>query len=755
MSLILKKIELSNIRSHQYVNFEPSENGITALSGPNGSGKSTIFDSIAWALYGTKPQGVSRAAAIIRHGTDLSKEKCYAKIWLQLGDTIMRVERKIVSKTGSVECEIWEKGAGQSEYTLQAGPSVSHAEPYIKKRLKMDEKGFLAAVLVQQKQVDQLISAGAKERAEVIEKLTGISSITAALTEARQQHNSVKKTLKNYDFDENALKNLEEQEAKIREELAKKTAKRDELKEKGIAVDAELKESIAKLRREEEIANQLEEARSDVAALKATIEALQGELQRTSAMKDEKKKSLDSFSAGVDLQKFSQELNEKRTNLRRGEARVQHLNDEMARLRDEISTSKAISEKTKIESAEKAQENLEKIASRLGDGDNIMRQLREEIAAAKGNIATIESAIDVISAGNGSCPTCLQHVDNVTAAVESLHGEAQNLLKKSRSAEEQLNKAQENHDKLSENQRKMAAVLEALQRAQGADEKIVEMNSEAGTIGAANTALEKEVETLEKSYAKAKMAADIKGEYDILLASAKEISDQVEAKRALLNGKEEMIKGSKSLGAAALASLRKKTQELSERRNESIVKFSEIKEECSLLASDLKYTLEGVEAASKEADKYSELMRSVEASGNTVAVLEEFREERINNSVPIVSAYASDLLSRFTDGKFTQLKLDKKFNTTVALANGVERSVGLLSGGELSSAAIALRLAISLLLNSGSANTMLGLDEVLVSQDAERSELILTTIRDLFQGQLIIISHGPNTNEIADRVITL
>ena len=138
-----------------------------------------------------------------------------------------------------------------------------------------------------------------------------------------------------------------------------------------------------------------------------------------------------------------------------------------------------------------------------------------------------------------------------------------------------------------------------------------------------------------------------------------------------------------------------------------------------------------------------------------MAVLEEFREERIKTSLPIVSAYASDLLSRFTDGKFTQLKLDKKFNASVSLANGVERPVGLLSGGELSSAAIALRLAISLLLNSGSSSTMLGLDEVLVSQDAERSELILTTIRDIFQGQLVIISHGPNTNEIADKVIEL
>lgn len=755
MSLLLKKIELSNIRSHHYVNFEPSPNGITALSGPNGSGKSTIFDSMAWALYGTKPQGVSRAASIIRHGTDLSKEKCFARIWLQLGTSTIKVERRIVNKTGAVECELWEKAAGESDYTLMAGPSVSHAEPAIKKRLKLDEKGFLAAVLVQQKQVDQLISAGPKERAEVIEKLTGISSITAALTEARQHHNSLKKTLQGYTYQDNLVESIEKQVDSMEQDLEKRESKRDKLREQGSKIAQEMKEVVEKLRAEEATVKTIEAARGEHSTLEATITAQEGELKRATAMKDEKKKSLDTFSAGVNLREFEGELRGKRGELRNLEVTAQRATEAVSQAKESRERSQAIMEKAKVKDAAAATASLEKLAASLERGEEKRSKLLQEKAAAQGSISKLNSAISIIDEGDGHCPTCLQRVSDVAAAVASLRQEIATLEQRITSIDEELGEVDEQLSKVRESQRRGQMVLDAILALDEASSAMEENSRIGNEANSTITALTKEVEALEKNYARAKMADDVKREYESLLANAKSISDEIERGRGRLRELSATLKESKAISPEALDKLREKAQTLGEARAEKITEFSEAKEEASLLTRDLTYTREQLRLAREAETKYGELRESVEAAGGTVAVLEEFREERIKTSLPIVSAYASDLLSRFTDGKFTQLKLDKKFNASVSLANGVERPVGLLSGGELSSAAIALRLAISLLLNSGSSSTMLGLDEVLVSQDAERSELILTTIRDIFQGQLVIISHGPNTNEIADKVIEL
>ena len=205
--LKLKKVVLKNLRSHSFFEFSPSDEGITAISGPNGAGKSTLVDAIAWTLFGTKPEGVSRLNSIVKDGIDVSKDETGARVELEVDGSELIVERKIHS--WGAGCEVYEDN-GKGVLEIVAGPAVSHAEPYIRRRLKMDEKGFLAAVLVQQKQVDQLISARGRERGRVIEKLVGITSITEAITKAREECNVVKRSAKQSNVDENELASMEE-----------------------------------------------------------------------------------------------------------------------------------------------------------------------------------------------------------------------------------------------------------------------------------------------------------------------------------------------------------------------------------------------------------------------------------------------------------------------------------------------------------------------------------------------------------------
>ena len=60
-----------------------------------------------------------------------------------------------------------------------------------------------------------------------------------------------------------------------------------------------------------------------------------------------------------------------------------------------------------------------------------------------------------------------------------------------------------------------------------------------------------------------------------------------------------------------------------------------------------------------------------------------------------------------------------------------------------------------MLLNSSSSHNLLILDEILVSQDAERTEKILATLKDVCKGQVIIIAHNDNISSIADSVFEI
>src|SRR5699024_12151424 len=128
------------------------------------------------------------------------------------------------------------------------------------------------------------------------------------------------------------------------------------------------------------------------------------------------------------------------------------------------------------------------------------------------------------------------------------------------------------------------------------------------------------------------------------------------------------------------------------------------------------------------------LMSNLSVASSTVSDLDEFKRTRVETAVPLIAGYASNFISQFTDGKFVRLELDTKFNSHVMMSDGTKRSVSELSGGELSSAAIALRLAIAMLFNGGNEKTSLILDEVLISMDNERADNIMNTIKQVSRG---------------------
>lgn len=754
MGISLKSIELANIRSHKHFKFSPADHGVTAISGPTGSGKSTLVDSFAWTLFGTKPKGVSKNSAILREGTDIKQDKVYARVELEVDGVLVKIERRMVSKTGGTECDIWEWNEDGSKWDRKAGSATTHAEVYIRQRLKMDEQGFLTAVLVQQKQVDKLISAGAPERAKIIEKLTGIASISAGLAAASKEHRGLKKAIELTTVDESQL---EEVEKELDESEQKLNVAKDDYriaKEKLQVVHGELKDFESDVEEKTKSFELAERARKALGEYEVKLEATEGLLEDAKTERDDAKAQLPQGSRGISYEESLSKLKKLKSSVASLESsKLYHeriIRDSSAQLRE----LEALIGDSGYKSAEKVQKVVKATQKDIDGIAKDLKKISNESSELRGETAQLESAIEVVSHGE-NCPTCRQSVADVSGAVKALEAQRGLLQSKIDELEVREEMLTSEREEQRSQLRGFESLVESFSELDEVRSTIEESEKELSENASELKAKATELKAAEKLHKIVEREEENSKRYDAALARLQKIVKAIEDLKGRRKKAKAVLDESSAPSESKLNSLRNKLYKIQVSYQDDRVALGELKSDAKVLSNSIAHLRDKRELYKKEVERHRELLRSVEISGATVETLTEFRTNRVKTALPTIESYASELLSRFTDGKFVALKLDEKFNASVLLASGVERPVGLLSGGELSAASIALRLSVSMMLNASDSSNLIILDEVLVSQDADRSELILTTIRDVCKGQVVMISHGAGVSAIADKKVDL
>lgn len=753
MSLTLKSIVLENIRSHENIVFEPNKTGITAISGANGSGKSTLVDSIAWVLYGTKPHGVTKSIQMKRDQADLKQDKCSATIIIELDNTEIKIERRIVSQKGTVECNVWELKNNEWEHI--SGPSVSHSEAFILKRLKMDEAGFLAAVLVQQKQVDQLIASPPKERAAVIEHLTGIDTISHALSLARSENNTVKKLVQHATVDEDEYYNLVDEEEKTRAEHSKWAQKTIELTTQYETHKTTTNTLRNELSVAEDIDNKTRNAKENITRINSRTETLQEELDRVTIEKNNKKKTLPNPQQLQDANEIETKINNFKQSLRKAQSEHDNNAKQKTLLQETLDNNQKIISKAKTTDLTQLNTQKQALIDKQEALCTSVTQLEEHLIALQAYNKSLSSAHNVINNGTGTCPTCLQTVSDVQTTLDALTNDINENEEQQEKTKEQIEKTKNALSTNKENTEKYEYLINIITESSTQKEQLNQLENSIKEQEQHIKEQEIELKILEKTFSNLQHSVDIQKEYDNLLQRIITLTQEIEKLEHDRSQYEQVIEESSQTKQRKLTTIRKEL-ETSVNKQEAIQEdYNKANEQSLILNERLNGLVLRTQKAKEELENYKTLMATSSTVTASVNVIEEFRETRISTAIPMVSAYASNLLTKFTDGQFTQLALDKKFNTTVSLANGQSRPVGLLSGGELSSAAIALRIAVSLMMGAGDSNRLLILDEAFVSQDKERAEQILNGLKEIYPGQLILISHGPGTTAVADEVFEM
>jgi exonuclease SbcC len=741
MQLKLKSVRLVNIRIHEDYTFTPAMEGVTAIVGRTGHGKSTIVDGIAWALFGTKPNS-SMKAAEMRRSSAPDDAAAYVDLYMDMNGDEIRVKRSVNSK-GAVSCECWLNG------DLEAGPAVSHTKRWITKTLGLDEDGFLSAVLVQQKQVDSLVSASPSIRRNILEKLTGITAITNATDIAHDEEKSYNKVVGALQTDDTKLPKLESTKVKLNASLNKTNEDIKTLKAKLDTVNHDGQAMSKDLHELESLGTQYHSLSSSLATSKREADMLAS--RQSELMERQQKLKATLPAESVDIQQgeaMSHTLETQENKLSQLKSNVDMLRTTVDnRVSDDIVNAK----RTEITALNNTIGKID-----ANDENNQMNALRALITSSKSQMKTYKKSLASLDAGEmQTCPTCLQDVDDPEHVIKEFNVRIAALEKTINESKAQLDTKEEEQQQYLETRKQLDTLNHEMEtidsmndKADEADEVLIDRMAQLKT-------LESEVKTLRKTVSRLAADREKRRYYDNVVNEFKSVTDKYNESVRKLRATETEFAGIEGkFTDKKLESARKAMDKKKDEQSKLIQRITKNIGDRDLLAERIRSTENEIVTISESVENKKTMLSKLEIASGSVAVLSKFREHMILNAIPQITDYASDLIRKITDGKFTDVQIDQKFNMTVTTDDGTDRNVLILSGGELSTVAICMRVAISVMLSGGSPSLMM-LDEVLTAMDADRAEAILNAIQDMNDGQIIIIAHNEIVKSIADCIIEL
>ena len=737
--MILKKVIIENIRSHEYLEFEPASIGVTAISGENGAGKSTIVDAFSWSLFGTRLHGL-RNKNYIREGVDAKEKTVQVISYIRVGNTDFMIKRKITSNEGACECKVFSYNEEIGDWEFESGPAVTHAESFIRSILNIDEKGFLSSVFIQQKQVDQIVSASPTERGQVIEKLIGVSAITESTKLAREESRALQRAA-----DIIQPGSLEDEKAKVDEFKIKVTTAKENLKEVEETLKT-LEQELVVLRATEqaetELQNHLDSLNTRLDNVKKDDSYLKENLKNyTKILKDNSEISIDYKLKEIIEEELSESLEKEKA-----------IQNELNNINIQITRYASLFEETLNYDEIKAA--YDEITDNYNDLMNKKSVLDEALMGLKVKVKSVKQHLELLKSGAAECPVCGHPILNPEEEFKK-HTEEQNENKKEfKQIKEELTELEEAISKIGNDKTQYEALLEkATEQVNSVDDfKKAKENKQTkeAELNSIQLVINKNREQLADINANEKHRDLINTAKEQVTISEQRLKDNKKERARLEKEISTLNVLPKSTYKVLLNNLKEK-EDLLVKTN---IQKASLDGELKLIVEQAKQAVQDYKRCKEASENYERLHNQITIMNLTNQSLIKFKEQRIKNSIPELTDIASEILARFTDNKFTQLILTDKFETFVVTENNVKRPVSQLSGGELSAAAIALRLAIALFLNNGQQHLLI-LDEVLTAMSSDRSQLILETITSLTNAQIILIAHNDGINSFADKVVHL
>ena len=774
----ITKIEAVNFRNLGSVTIEPEPGEkITALNGPSGSGKSSIVHAIVWALFGVNPAGVKQSD-LRRQGTSgANKDECSVAVTLEhAGDTIT-VTRRLTGSKDLVKASIVVNDVAITD--LKASPAVE----WIKKRLNLTADEFLTAYVVRQKELDSLVTDRPAERKESIERLAGLTSLSDAVDAARAAARDAQSTLtalQGTALDVSAAEQdltdarealeSEQTAANEHDEAATQREQRADAAEQHATEIREQWDAGEELRRldrdaqhEKELAEQAS-TQADAELKRAEEDAAGGDEASVSAAEGAHKQAQEALDAASTTNREIQDA---------------ITAEATAKANATSATTQAGKDATAVQSAREAlQQAQARVSEFPADLDTQRETLAEKVRAAADRMSVLQAegtrlnkAIEALQdAADAACPTCAQSLPDPHALITSFTNDRDGLRADYTSAQEEHRQATEalaGLDALIDQRKTAAAKVDTCQedlnkQVEAAQASQQEADDRTDTWNAAQEALEtlgplvdttalaQAVTTAQNAYTAAVKARDAAAGLGAVRKAAEK------ARTRLTEATTKARETAKEAAAATITA--EQVQDAEQQARQARKDATQARDDHKQTAANVALKQQAVDTAEanlQRARQSQEMLdaaaTAAEQSATVVSATENYRDARRFALLPELAAETTDLLDEMTAGRYVAVNFDEQFTPVVTDNIGEARSVGMLSGGEQSVVALAMRLAIGrIIAGSAGQEGILVLDEVLSAQDSDRRRDVLNAIGSLGGRQIVMINHLPEAIDMAD-----
>jgi exonuclease SbcC len=776
----LLRLKLENFRQHQSSDIEFGL-GMTAIVGQNGSGKTTILEAISFALYGEIRGKEESLRFLWAEGN-----KYLARLTFEFGGRRFEVERSSSDaylKEISAEGKVWATGKRATTEACTRLIGLNHEQ-------------FANSFCAEQKCLAFLQFKSNSVRQQEVAKMLGYDRLKLAETLAsdrKKEFASRRATLIGIQADPEQLQ-LAKIDAQSR--VAESAALSKALMERMAKLEKELlpaqenaklaKQWIATTQEMKVLAGNADGLKTNVATCDARVKALRKEADELESLKPLREEYQQVALALADMAKALEDLARREQLVKQLSARstekaqLQKQLDELD-IPDPARLAASIANAIKIHADAEAQ--ARKLLAQWSDD---RRDAAKVAAAAKADARNLQQAFARTEslASKGICPECEQPITkDYRATVEAKRSEWQ-------LAEEKAQKAIEQETLLTSKPTPLVKAEEQVALAQKAHNQAQAEDAAGRAILAKATLIEQQITATGAAMRKLEVERDeIKTQFD----EAEKL--RLESRRVELEPKHLRLQQLSAVPThlkEAEAALIKATSEHDSARaryrsleaDRAVLPFKTQDEadaamlhERTLLedrrAADLESKhLKTIETGAKrELELAIQRIKEFEAIRKDLAKLEkeeaihtvaskELRELRLNLNKalgPELEARASENLALLTNGRYQRIVLDKTFAPSLEDDGLVLKSV--ISGGEEDVVALALRLALSELIQEkkGHPLSLLILDEVFGSLDAERRQSVLerlSALKGRFD-QILVISHVEEINQVADQCLFL
>ena len=434
--MILKTLNLKNYRRFKEVNIEFPD-GIIGVIGLNGVGKSTIFEAVAWALYGS-PAARTSIDQIKRNGAS-PREPCRVELEFIFEGNAYKVIREMTGKTLSPSAIAFMN----SKIMAQGAGAVTS---FIQKTLGMDFKSFFTSVFAKQKELNALSNMNASERRPLILRMLGIDALDEVIREINIDRKT-KKTL----VDRLSITLLDQKTGRSKIEILSEKIKEFEKKKEDINIDISRLKEIVEGEKEEikEISTLVDEERRNYEEINKEYQRLIEEKTRYNSYQELKKNT-------IEIKQRMEERNKQLETLKRKILKFQGISDEI--------------QKT-IERLEKIEEERTSLLKIIEQKKTIVKEYDKTIRELTRKRGKIEKM-----GPDASCPTCERILgEQYHILLEKYREEIEEKTSEEMKLQREIQIEEENYERIKKEKSALERKKEYLQQQSKEKEKLETM----------------------------------------------------------------------------------------------------------------------------------------------------------------------------------------------------------------------------------------------------------------------------------------